>query len=68
VPTGTAPDGETVQPDDGAASDRDAERSGVVPGLRSVPVTVKDEVASVVDGTAASVGVSAAGAPYRAGL
>src|SRR5580693_9041553 len=67
VPTEVGPDGETVHPV-GAFSARDASRIGAPAGLRSVSTTVNEDVASVVDGTAARVGVGGVGAPYTAGL
>jgi hypothetical protein len=42
VPTDTGPDGDTVHPAAGAASDSHAERSGARVGFRSVSVSVNE--------------------------
>src|SRR5450755_4055558 len=62
VPTPVAPDGATVQPD-GTVSASVAAVSGRDAGLVRVSRTVNELVASVVEGTAASVGAGLAGGP-----
>jgi hypothetical protein len=70
-PAGTVPtaadDGATVHPD-GAFSDSEAFFRAAPAGFRSVSFTVNEDVARVVDGTAASVGAGAVGCPYTEAL